>query len=157
MSDHQFFMSLGFSTKATLIASPSNNIENWTKQSDQGSRYPWTIPDRDLTTRPALRSQVDLMQDGSQFDFQYFEFVWGFKFWTYGQFKYLMSNFTLGTRYLVTGRYQDVTVQTLVSDGAYEALQCRMLLPREGEDFSKDINGLVDLKLRFVSGVVLEA
>lgn len=157
MADHEFFLALGIQTKTNLIASSSNNIENWTKQADQGSRYPWTIPDRDLTIRPALLSQVELMQDGSQFDFGYYEFQWGFKFWTYGMFKYLMSNFTVGTRYLVTGRSALVTVQTLCSDGGYEAFNCTMLLPVEGEHFSKDNGGLVDLKLRFVSGVLLEA
>jgi hypothetical protein len=151
MADHQYFATIGLQTKANLIATPSWNIENFTKQSDQGASFPWTIPDIRLTKRPK-KPQVEIAMNGDQYDFGGWEFTWGFKYWTNGQFRYWMSITTIGTLYAETLRSTLMTVQTLMSGGAYEAFQCTYLLPIEGEHFTYEQGGIADLQLRFVAG-----
>jgi hypothetical protein len=153
-AEFNYFVTFGLVTKANLIATPSWNIENFPRQSDQDAAHPWTIPDMALSKRPTP-VQVEVMNDGSQFFFGGFEFIWGFQFWTWGQFKHWMSLSTLGTIYSETGAYTDATVQTLESSGQYVAFQCRYQLPIEGIHYKPEEKGIAELQLRFVKGTYI--
>lgn len=152
MADGSYYLATGTISKATLIGSSANNVENFAVQSDMLTYPGWTIPDRRLTRRPrpariTVAANLTMAPDG------FYEFQWGWPFWTTGQLAYWLTTFHTGPDQY-TSMSPAVTVQTYM-DTAYVAFQCLMYRPVWEDHYKSDDWGYLDVIIRFAGGVII--
>jgi hypothetical protein len=145
-----YFIAATWIAKATLTSGTTYNLEALAVQSDQTSGTPWRIPDRDGTLRPR-RTRVRAAADYSQTGDGFWRFQWRFGYMTYGQFNYFVTTYLAGDPHS-SGL---VTVQTYTSLNTYEAYQCTLQGPVEGEHYKVDDDGLTEVLWRFEGGTKL--
>lgn len=152
MSIYSYYLAAGTISKATLIGSSSNNIENWTMQSDQP--YPglgWREPMRELTKRPTI-ARIARNADLSARADGFYNFQWGFAYWTTGQLAYFLNTFFAVNVYSTVS--VPATVQTWF-DSAYVAFTVNMYRPVWNEDYKTADGGYHDVIVRFDKGTII--
>lgn len=150
---YSYYLYFGTISKAALLADPANNIESFPMQADQP--YPglaWTEPERELTKRPTparVTMNADLSQDADGF----FEFQWGWRYYTEGQMAYILQ-----TGFGDVNRYDTmsipVTVQTYFDSG-YVAFHAYLLRPVWGVQYTTEDGGYGNVVLRYTRGVII--
>lgn len=151
MSLYSYLWAFSTITKAALQANSAYNIENFPVQADQTSPVlGWHEPQRKGTERPrpariAQAADLTVRADG------YYEFTWSLPPMTPGAFTYLLTNQWPGGVWSA-----NATVQTWDDAvNGYSAFNCIAIRPVPGSDFDILDTFYVDVKYKFVGGVLL--
>jgi hypothetical protein len=149
---NSYFWAFSTIAKATLIAGTTYNVEALALQSDQVTPIlGWKEPQRKGTLRPKP-ARIAIAMDLSQRADGFWEITWCFPPWTPGQFAYIIANqYSSGTLWSAPA-----TIQTWDDNvNGYSAFQCTALRPVPGQDFDIQDGMYIDVKQRFVGGVLL--
>lgn len=150
---YSYYLAFSTSSKATLIGSSGNNIENFPIQADVHSpAYNWTEPVRDRTKRynfARVTTNADLSISGDGF----FSFAWGFGFWTEDQMGYIL-NTAFGGANAYGLMSIPVTVQTF-AETDYVAFHAILARPIWGTHYQTQDGGYDNVVLNFTKGKVI--
>jgi len=149
MPVNEFQLAAGAVAKATMQASTTYNILNFTVQSDQSLGYPWTLP----TIQSAAFRVARLVRtaDGNTRPDGAWRGRWHFTFMTWGQLAYLDT--LLGWSNTVWSA--SATVQGLDTNGAWQVWQVIAHRPDPEQMRKATIGGWLDVVIEFTDGVLL--
>lgn len=150
---YSYYLAAGTISKATLIGSSSNNIENFPFQSDQTTPLlGWKEPAREGTERPTLAriaQNADLSRRGDGF----YKFKWGFPYWTQGQMAYFLATF-----FTAANAYPSLSVPATAQtwfESAYVAFTVTLYRPVWGSAFDTEDGGYKNVVIEFDKGTII--
>jgi hypothetical protein len=169
VADFEFYLSGGWITHATLVASSTNNLENLNPYYFTSSKAPnwvWGPPDRELTTLPR-RPAYETMLDMSQKSHGLVYWQWGFKYLPLGPLMaftvrlglsdtgvsafpdYMLDSALCTVRTPTYGAWDAANKASYLG---YETYQCTALKPIPNEHYKLETGGVRDIIFRFVGG-----